>query len=274
MKKEEMQAEIERLIGINRELADGNQQLSIENGQLKEELSQAKTASGGGRNDDEWQEKYNTLLAEHELLKKATPAIRTISPRELNQKLLVAVELSCSDHCPHHRNLEACRNCEIGKLLEQITPAGTTGSECTAPDGDRNDNTPNNTGEETHMENIKALSDEQIKERQKCALMLCALVENGIRIGIQVPKFVELGKKAAGYLNALELVFIERHPETAQERNQQFMQACENTIQKKAELEFTGETPELNELFTELESALDEWAETLPTVPGTEDKAE
>lgn len=35
-------------------------------------------------------------------------------------KLLEIIEISCKDHCPHHRQEEACRNCEIKKRLDVI----------------------------------------------------------------------------------------------------------------------------------------------------------
>ncbi len=47
--------------------------------------------------------------------KNATPPVSVVE--KIPEDLVNAVELSCKDHCPHHRNPDACVNCEIGKIL-------------------------------------------------------------------------------------------------------------------------------------------------------------
>lgn len=40
----------------------------------------------------------------------------------MQKKLEAAMEIiaeSCADHCPHHRAPAACRNCSIGKRIEE-----------------------------------------------------------------------------------------------------------------------------------------------------------
>lgn len=47
--------------------------------------------------------------------KNATTPVNAVE--KIPEDLVNAVELSCKDHCPHHRNPDACVNCGIGKIL-------------------------------------------------------------------------------------------------------------------------------------------------------------
>lgn len=153
---------------------------------------------------------------------------------------------------------------------------------------------------------FKNYSDAELKKIQKQTLAICSFTESGIRYGIETQRFIALAEDARNLLQKIEAEYFSRHPEAKQSRIQQFLQVCEGLFDAKnftdygddksaATQEYFVEynTPEpgkklvtsvknyldheektqtefpmtiADELYAELELAMDEYAETLPKV--------
>jgi len=96
---------------------DGNKtivvNLQAENDELKKKLAAAE-------NPDK-----TLKAAEATVITDSTKALtaEVAAERKSNVALREIIELSCQDHCPHHRNEGACHNCEIRKRLNAIDGA-------------------------------------------------------------------------------------------------------------------------------------------------------
>lgn len=109
MTKEQMQAALNQATAEAAELKAKIADLETRNGRITAELAEAKKqieATAGA----------NAIL-EDEL--KEARAQQTGDPADKGRIgiLLGAIGTSCADHCPHHLNEAACRNCSIFKSV-------------------------------------------------------------------------------------------------------------------------------------------------------------
>ena len=109
MTKEQMQAALNQATAEAAELKAKIAALETRNGQITAELAEAKKqieATAGA----------NAIL-EDEL--KEARAQQTGDPADKGRIgiLLGAIGTSCADHCPHHLDEAACRNCSIFKSV-------------------------------------------------------------------------------------------------------------------------------------------------------------
>ena len=112
VKKDQMQKELEMLKRDNKALQQQISELTAENEELKKELEAAKNADANSTEKTEKTEKTEIAGTE--------AAARDPEVNELKGKigiLLSAICQSCADHCPHHMNENACRNCSIYKSV-------------------------------------------------------------------------------------------------------------------------------------------------------------
>ena len=113
VKKEQIQKELEMLKQDNKALQQQISELTAENEELKKELEAAKNA-------DARTETEKTEKTEKTEIAGTEAAARDPEVNELKGKigiLLGAIAASCKDHCPHHLNAQACRNCNIRKSV-------------------------------------------------------------------------------------------------------------------------------------------------------------
>ena len=109
MTKEQMQAALNQAAAEAAELKAKIADLETQNGRIAAELAEAKKqieATAGA----------NAIL-EDEL--KEARAQQTGDPADKGRIgiLLGAIGTSCADHCPHHLDEAACRNCSIFKSV-------------------------------------------------------------------------------------------------------------------------------------------------------------
>ena len=109
MTKEQMQAALNQATAEAAELKAKIADLETRNGRITAELAEAKKqieATAGA----------NAIL-ENEL--KEARAQQTGDPADKGRIgiLLGAIGTSCADHCPHHLDETACRNCSIFKSV-------------------------------------------------------------------------------------------------------------------------------------------------------------
>ena len=98
---------------------------------LTEQISGNKTVVVGvqAKND----ELKKTVAALQKKLDSSKTTVVTDSTKALNAEIAAArksnaalreiIELSCKDHCPHHQQQEACKNCVIRQKLAEIVGA-------------------------------------------------------------------------------------------------------------------------------------------------------
>jgi regulator of replication initiation timing len=69
--------------------------------------------------------KKKLAAAEATVITNSTKALTAeiAAERKANSALRELVTLSCKDHCPHHLQQEACRNCSIHRKLSEIIGA-------------------------------------------------------------------------------------------------------------------------------------------------------
>ena len=109
MTKEQMQAALNQATAEAAELKAKIADLETRNGQITAELAEAKKQSEATAG-------ANAIL-EDEL--KEARAQQTGDPADKGRIgiLLGAIGTSCADHCPHHLDESACRNCSIFKSV-------------------------------------------------------------------------------------------------------------------------------------------------------------
>ena len=97
---------------------DGNKtivvNLQAENDELKKKLAAATAAAE--KSDKKLKAASSTVITDST---KALTA-EVAAERKSNAALREIIEMSCQDHCPHHRNEGACQNCEIRKRLNAV----------------------------------------------------------------------------------------------------------------------------------------------------------
>lgn len=77
---------------------------------------------------------------------------------------------------------------------------------------------------------IEKLTDEQLIRMHRQATRLAALIDNGIRIGVDTPKFKELDNIVNQRLTDLEVEYFKRKPEEDLNRKRQFLTFCDAAI--------------------------------------------
>lgn len=113
------------------------------------------------------------------------------------------------------------------------------------------------------MENeISKLTNAEIKTTHRRLLELTGLLENGARIGANTPKIKALAEHVTKFRQEIEAEYFRRNPEEPVRWKRNFLTSCDNVISKRDEE--SEEHAKITELFAELESALDEFAETIP----------
>jgi DNA repair exonuclease SbcCD ATPase subunit len=122
VKKEQIQKELEMLKQDNKALQKTIGELNAEIVELKKELEdakkaaeEAKTADANSDGPDGQDGRDGRAGTEAETRDPETGAVD-----ELKGKigiLLGAIAASCKDHCPHHLDENACRNCSIYKSV-------------------------------------------------------------------------------------------------------------------------------------------------------------
>ena len=155
-------------------------------------------------------------------------------------------------------------------------------------------------------EDLKKMTNEEIQALHKEATKFAALIDNGIRIGVNTPKFNALKKMVQDRLEQIESEHYTRFPDAAIQRPHQFLTFCDQNITaynigtNETDLEapqnfieynkptqdqktiywhgLDGDKKEVSKpvvapmkgndfLYAALEAALDEWAKTLPEIP-------
>ena len=109
MTKEQMQAALNQATAEAAELKAKIADLETRNGRITAELAEAKKqieATAGA----------NAIL-EDELKEARAPQTGDPADKGRIGILLGAIGTSCADHCPHHLDEAACRNCSIFKSV-------------------------------------------------------------------------------------------------------------------------------------------------------------
>jgi chromosome segregation ATPase len=130
VKKEEIQKELEMRKQENKDLQKHIGELIAENEELKKELEEAKKAAEEAKTrtetDRNGSERIGTENADGGAETRDPEAEDAANGQadgqdiELKGKigiLLGAIAESCKDHCPHHLNPDACKNCSIKKAV-------------------------------------------------------------------------------------------------------------------------------------------------------------
>lgn len=128
MTKEQMQAALDQATAEAAELKAKNADLETANGKIAADLAAAQkqinaTAGANAILENELKEcrvELDNLKAENERLTAGSDAAEDqdrIADKGRIGILLGAIGAGCADHCPHHMDESACRNCGIFKAV-------------------------------------------------------------------------------------------------------------------------------------------------------------
>ena len=118
VKKEQIQKELEMQKQGNKDLQKHIGELAAENEELKKELEEAKKAAAKNANlSDKSDQSDKSDSAENGAAARDPESEGTDDLKGKIGILLGAIAESCKDHCPHHLNPDACRNCNIRKAV-------------------------------------------------------------------------------------------------------------------------------------------------------------
>ncbi len=106
---------------------------------------------------------------------------------------------------------------------------------------------------------FQGLTDKQLRIQHKSVLELTALLENGIRIGINMRRFRPLARKTKRLRKEIETEYLRRHPDGARLWKRNFQEAGRNLIEQREkgrDGKITAVGPEIDALFDELKSVI------------------
>lgn len=106
---------------------------------------------------------------------------------------------------------------------------------------------------------FQGLTDKQLQIQHKAVLELTALLENGIRIGINMRRFRPLMSKTKRIREVIESEYLRRHPDGAKLWKRNFQEAGMNLIEqreKKRNVKTPAGVPEIDAMFDELKSVI------------------